>query len=548
MISLQKNELRKKVLELLVIRASGFSFDSQRQYPLWELPNEQLKYLLKQGLGGVILHGGSVQEIKNRSITLRRWAKQSILLCADVEEGVGQRFEGGSWLPPPMALGLRYAKNPQEALYLAEQYGRCIGSQARRCGLNWVLAPVCDVNSNPLNPVINMRAWGKDPHTVSALVCSFHRGLISQGVLSCAKHFPGHGDTRVDSHLELPILDNDFSRLKEIELIPFKDLIDNGVHSVMTAHILLKKIDSAFIATFSKKLLSHLLREKLGFQGLIVTDALIMKAITKKYGPGEAAVMAFEAGADLILMPENPFEAIEAIVEALIKGRIPVKRLEQSLERRYRAISKLNSFDCDSFDDEISFNNKEFEQSDDQCLVKKIIDISVEIRNNLSSNDSNGLVNLIRVDDILPCKFLSKSSPAFLIPKKFGYKNVLFHSLGVDPWKKDSNDQLALDRFGKGPFLLQLFVRGNPFQGNQNETARWKAVVHQLQSKDLLSALIVYGSFYFWHDLSKVLNPSIPTAYSPGQMPAAQQKTLDAFFQNDKEQTLIKENVIKFTD
>ncbi len=248
-------ELKKKVAELFVVRASGHALDSLRQFPAWELSNQELKNLLREGVGGVILYGGNVNEIQERTSELLGFSDKPIFFCADVEEGVGQRFAGGSFLPPPLALGLRYLEDPESALRLAEEYGHCVGNQARCCGLNWVLAPVCDVNSNPLNPVINMRAWGTEPEIASALACAFHKGIISQGVMSCAKHFPGHGDTRVDSHLELPILENDLEQLEKRELIPFQSLINAGVNSVMTAHVLFNKIDHTYPATFSKKFL-----------------------------------------------------------------------------------------------------------------------------------------------------------------------------------------------------------------------------------------------------------------------------------------------------
>lgn len=155
------SELRRQLASLLVIRASGHRRDSQRRYPRWELANDELRSLLEAGVGGVILLGGSAEELRLRCEQLRSWAQQPLLLCADVEEGVGQRFEGASWLVPPLSLAKLHVREPQRAIALAERYGRCTGRQARLLGLNWVLGPVCDVNNNPANPVINVRAWAK---------------------------------------------------------------------------------------------------------------------------------------------------------------------------------------------------------------------------------------------------------------------------------------------------------------------------------------------------------------------------------------------------
>ncbi|MFN5696165.1 MAG: glycoside hydrolase family 3 N-terminal domain-containing protein, partial [Cyanobacteriota bacterium] len=153
--------LRRRVARLVVVRASGHLADGQRRYPRWELDNASLQRLLASGVGGVILLGGSAAELSLRTRQLQSWAEEPLLFCADVEEGVGQRFEGASWLVPPLAVGRIHADDPDAALDLAERYGRCTGREARQLGLNWVLGPVCDVNNNPANPVINVRAWGE---------------------------------------------------------------------------------------------------------------------------------------------------------------------------------------------------------------------------------------------------------------------------------------------------------------------------------------------------------------------------------------------------
>ena len=300
---MEASELRRQLASLLVVRGSGHARDHQRRYPRWELSNAQLRGLLEQGVGGVILLGGSAEELRLRCEQLQRWAGQTLLLCADVEEGVGQRFEGASWLAPPLSLEALHQRDPQRAERLAERYGRCTGRQARLLGLNWVLGPVCDVNNNPANPVINVRAWGETPECAGALAAAFIEGCQAEGVLACAKHFPGHGDTSCDSHLELPELPHDRERLDRIELPPFQRAIAAGVASVMTAHLRLPALDSAQPATLSEAVLTGLLRRELQFPGLVVTDALVMEAISQHHGSAEAAVLAFEAGADLILMP-----------------------------------------------------------------------------------------------------------------------------------------------------------------------------------------------------------------------------------------------------
>ncbi|MFZ0409734.1 MAG: glycoside hydrolase family 3 N-terminal domain-containing protein [Cyanobium sp.] len=336
----EATELRRRVAQLLVVRASGHLSDGQRRYPRWELTNAELRRLLAEGVGGVILLGASAAELGQRTRQLASWSDQPLLLCADVEEGVGQRFEGASWLVPPLALGRIHAGDPASALALAERYGRCSGREARALGLNLVLGPVCDVNNNPDNPVINVRAWGEDPASAGALAAAFLSGAQAEGVLCCAKHFPGHGDTSSDSHLELPLLSHSRERLERIELPPFRQAIAAGVASVMTAHLLLPSLDGERPATLSSAVLTGLLRQELGFNGLVVTDALVMEAISGRYGAGEAAVLALEAGADLVLMPADADAAIEAIVAAISTGRLSDERIETSLQRRRQALAR----------------------------------------------------------------------------------------------------------------------------------------------------------------------------------------------------------------
>ena len=542
-------EIRQAVAQLLVVRASGHATDKQRRYPRWELSNNELEQLLGAGVGGVILLGGTATELQQRCRTLQRWAGQPILLCADVEEGVGQRFEGASWLVPPMALGRLHRRAPQQAVQLAENYGRCCGNQAKRCGLNWVLAPVCDVNSNPDNPVINVRAWGEDPHTVGELTGAFQRGLAATGVLGCAKHFPGHGDTSTDSHLELPLLQHSRERLESLELQPFRTLIQEGVSSVMTAHLLIPALDKQWPATLSANVLTTLLRVDLGFKGLVVTDALVMEAIAARYGAGEAAVLAFAAGADLILMPADAAAAIDALCAALRSGRVPMARLHDSLERRQAAVQSI-PMTLDSGN-----NDHTIESAEERSLTLELVTQSLEISNSSTAKEStqpNPIdgINLIRVDGVLPCPMLSADAPAILLPKRLGFQSVLSHPLGISPWTDPADPlaPLALDRLGQGPLLLQLFVRGNPFQANRSIREPWTDAIKQLIDLNRLFGLVVYGSPYVWEALSALLPSSIPAGYSPGQMPDAQQQLLERLLNPDPSPALSRLGSHEFTD
>ena len=285
----------------------------------------------------MILLGGSAVELQQRTQQLQGWSEQRLLFCADVEEGVGQRFEGASWLVPPLALGRLHQRDPELALNLSERYGRCTGEQARRCGLNWVLGPVCDVNNNPANPVINVRAWGEDPNTASALAVAFQRGLKASGGarMRQALSRPRRHRQRLPSG---PAGAAPQPRTAGADRTsPLSAAIAAGVDSVMTAHLVLPELDPQQPATLSKAVLTDLLRRQMGFNGLVVTDALVMEAISARHGAAEAAVLAFEAGADLILMPADADAAIDGLCDGFNSGRLCLERLDESLQRRAHA-------------------------------------------------------------------------------------------------------------------------------------------------------------------------------------------------------------------
>ena len=514
--------LRRWVARLLVVRASGHLADGQRQYPRWELDNATLQALLVEGVGGVILLGGSAAELRLRTSQLLSWAQQPLLLCADVEEGVGQRFAGASWLPPPLGVGQIHRRDPQGAIELAKRYGSCTGREAKAIGLNWVLGPVCDVNNNPANPVINVRAWGEDPETVAELATAFIQGVQGEGVLACAKHFPGHGDTAEDSHLNLPVLPHRRERLDAIELPPFRQAIAAGVASVMTAHLLLPELDPERPATLSPRVLTGLLRQELAFDGLVVTDALVMEAIAARYGAGEAAVLALEAGADLVLMPADPWQAIGAIEEAVQQGRLSLERLWRSLERRQLALESAwrdpNTQGYPAHEPLGPLSNGP--QETDRGLAAELLRRSLDHQGGtLARRTQQDGLALVRVDTQLGCPFLPPNAPALAVPRAAGFRPwVVDRQCPLEwaqpPWERPGWEQ--------GPVLLQLFVRGNPFRGSAGGGEPWALWIEHLLSQQRLAGLVVYGSPYLWQSLRELLPPELPAAWSPAQMPEAQ--------------------------
>jgi beta-glucosidase-like glycosyl hydrolase/CubicO group peptidase (beta-lactamase class C family) len=268
---------------------------------------------------------------------LQRNSKIPLLICADFEHGTVMRVIEGTSFPEPMAVA---ATGRAEDAYTV---GRISALEARAAGVHWIFAPVADVNSNPDNPIINIRSFGEDPKKVSAFVAAFVRGVEENGALSTAKHFPGHGDTGDDSHLDLAVIRVDRARLDAVDLVPFRAAIAAGVSSIMTGHLVVPALepDPELPATLSPKVLTELLRKQMGFEGLIVTDALDMGGVTNHYAPAEVAVRAFNAGADVLLMPPVPDAALLAMKEAMQSGRVSMQRLDDAVRRVLRAKARL---------------------------------------------------------------------------------------------------------------------------------------------------------------------------------------------------------------
>ena len=504
--------LKEQIAQMIVVRASGYLFDHQIRYPAWEASNARLQQWLQElNLGGVILLGGSSIEIQKRSQQLQSWADIPLLIAADIEEGIGQRFPGGTWFPPPMALGAIYQRNPQLALQYAAEMGRITAAEAIAVGINWILAPVVDINNNPQNPVINIRAFGESTEVVSALAGAFIKGAKSYSVLTTAKHFPGHGDTTVDSHLELPSLSHDDARLTKVELPPFQEAIAAGVDSVMTAHLSIPVWDTDKPATLSSDIITGKLRQQLSFSGLVVTDALIMGGIAKYTSPEEAAILAIEAGNDILLMPDDPEIAIASIYDAVKSGRIDTKRIEESLKRIWQAKKKI--FDSKNIKSELS-------NSQSRSTVSSILADSCSSKNTplISSNKANSR-NLIVVDDVLNTNYLDINAPAISIPQSLGYHRQIVDSSTLNCILLDSR-----------PTLLQIFIRGNPFRGNAGLNADTKQIYQQLVTNEQIEGIVIYGSPYVARWFENFIDNKLPLVFSYGQMNLAQAIALKALY------------------
>ena len=275
-------------------------------------------------------------ELLNR---LQQDSRLPLLIAADFERGVSMRLRGATEFPHAMAFG---AAGKFE---YAEAFGRITAEEARAVGVHWNFFPDADVNSNPANPIINTRSFGEDPQQVGELVTAYIRGARAKGMLTTVKHFPGHGDTATDSHLGVAQVTGDKGRLESVELPPFREAIAAGVDSVMVAHVTVPALDAQpdHVATTSSAIVTDLLKKQLGFKGIVVTDALDMGALTRLYAGhiGRAAVDAFKAGNDLLLIPADLDASYKAMLEAVRSGEISPARLDESVLKLLKAKASL---------------------------------------------------------------------------------------------------------------------------------------------------------------------------------------------------------------
>jgi beta-N-acetylhexosaminidase len=337
--------LREKIGQLMVF---GFKANTVTE------ASEEIKELIRDyHVGGIIFFGrniGKPEEVLSLTTDLQQEAKDTgqkhpLLICIDQENGVVRRLgEGSTVLPGAMLLGATH--DPKHAYTV----GLATGKELKAQGINWNLAPTVDVNNNPLNPVIGVRSYGENPELVSEFGKAAMKGMQDAGVVTTLKHFPGHGDTDLDSHLELPTITKDMQHLEAVELVPFKECIAEGADTIMSAHVYFPAIEDrdGVPATLSKKVLTGLLRDKLGFQGVITTDCMEMKAIADTIGTARGAVEAIKAGADIVMISHLhnlQKDAIEAVVQAVQNGEIEEEMINAAYQRVQRLKEKYLSWD-----------------------------------------------------------------------------------------------------------------------------------------------------------------------------------------------------------
>ncbi len=512
----------------------------------WNRESDDFKKLQHQivdnKVGGVILFRS---EVWSSAVLANRWqemAKVPLFISADLEMGMGMRFDETVWWPPNMAVAA--TGDPK----WARMQGQATALQSRAMGVNWLYAPSADVNNNPGNPVINTRSYGEDPQQVAEFVRAFIEGAQQAGALACAKHFPGHGDTSTDSHIGLPVVDVGRDRLDRLELIPFRAAIESHVGSIMSAHIALPQIEPELAApvrplsekdaaaaefvsqtessasrvtlpgTLSPTILTGLLREELKFNGLIVTDAMSMAGVAARYTPAESAVKAVKAGADVVLKSPDLDAALAGIREAVSRDEIGEARINKSVERILRAKAALGlhlkrMVDLDEVDREV--NNPRF-----NAIAQQIADHSITLARDehkllplkLSANDARRearIFNLTMTDE-------EDRNITRVFVDQLRSRVAQVESLTVDHRATEAEINKVLSKLESQSYdavIYSVAVRARSGKGSVALPAVGKRLADELIKRKLPLVVISFGNPYLL--LAMPETPNYLLAYSP---------------------------------
>ncbi len=443
--TLARMTVREKAAQLFIIwTRAGYMPNDSRQ---WQ---ENLRYAKDVGVGGFYFSHGSVYGFPVNANKLQQAADIPLLMTADFEWGAGMRIADATTFPKAMALGATRDTN------LAYELGKAVAVEARALGIHQNYSPVVDINNNPRNPVINTRSFGEDARLVAEFSRAFIRGSQEGNLIATVKHFPGHGDTDIDTHLDLPTVQFTKERFDSLELVPYRDAIAHGVMSVMVAHIHAEAFDASdsIPSTASVNVITHLLRHELKFDGMIVTDALAMKGMSNLYSPGEAALRALSAGADVLLMSPNADEAIDSIVAAVTRGEITSERLDASVRKilRYKQWCGLdvNRFvNVDSVSARVATDRH-------QALAKRIARQSITVLGN-----SSGVLPLSSLDKrtILHAVFSDTEDPseAAMLHAEFS-KRKRMERIRIDPRSNQMDFDELIKKAGSADIIICQFM------------------------------------------------------------------------------------------
>ncbi len=483
----------------------------------------------QEHVGGLILVnvangrvGGKADPLEVASFVnkMQKLARVPLVISGDFERGASMRVDDTTAFPHAMAFTA--SRDPEEA----RTEGEITARESRAMGVQWLFFPDADVNNNPDNPIINIRSYGEDPNDVSLFVSAFIEGAHSvpgARVLVTAKHFPGHGDTATDTHLNLASIAGDRARLEQVEWAPFRAAIAGGTDAIMSAHIAVPALDAPSLpATLSSKILTGVLRQDMGFKGIIVTDALEMGGIAQGFSAGEASVRALEAGADVLLMPSDPEAAINAVVAAVNAGRITRKRLDESDMRILTAkahvgLAAKRLVDVDSVHDVVS-------APESDAVAQRIADRAVTLVRN--------------EDGFLPLKAPASAAFFVLSESRTGAEGLAFAQeirkrapqalvLQIDPSMSEPDIQAAMDRAAPAQrYVVAAFASVAAYRGNVALGGMYPKTIEDLIAKKKPVMLIALGNPYLLRTFPGV--SAYMTTYST--VPVAETAAVKALF------------------
>ena len=510
--TLKNLSVKEKAAQLVIPWALG-NFTNSRSPEYKRL----VKLIKEHKVGGLIFFKG---DILNEALLINKMQELSdipLLIASDFERGLGMRLTDGIEFPYNMAVAAAGDTN------LAYKMGTAIAAECRAIGVHQNFAPVADINNNPQNPIINIRSFSSDKDLVTDFSVAFLRGLNDGRVLSTSKHFPGHGNTKIDSHKDMPRIAGSRHEVFNNELLPFINDINSGVASVMLGHLNVPALEgrSTLPASISKEVVTNILKKELGFNGLVVTDAMNMNAVTKYYSAGKAAVMAINAGVDLILMPPDAGIAINAIYNAVKNGEIPEERLNESVRKLLAAkcwlrIEKEKYSNPDNITDIVR-------SPEHIALAEEIAEKSIT----LVKDDRKLLLNMAKQKNISIITLYEGYNPenaqefASLYEKEFGAAKKFF----LSPVISSSIYRKALLAASKSDLvIIPAFIKAKAFQGTVSLSRKNAFFINKLLQTNKNVIMLSFGSPYL---LSAF--PEISTylcAY--GDVPVSQRAMLNA--------------------
>ena len=459
--------LEERVAQLMVVRVP-LSMDAKQKRKFEKLFTES-------HVGGVCFFAGNCTNQLEQTKRYQHLSDVPLMVCIDAERGLGSRLSDAYSFPRQMMMGALIPRNDS----LIYQMGTEVALQCRKMGVHVNFAPVVDLNSNPLNPVIGMRSFGENKVRVSNKGKMYVRGLQNHGVMAVAKHFPGHGDTETDSHADLPVIKHSKAVVDTIDTYPFRQMIRCGVRGIMVAHLQVNAYDTTrnLPSSLSPKLVNQLLRKDMGYKGLVFTDGIDMKAVTKNYPAGQAELMAIQAGNDIVLLPPDPVASIKLIVETAKADTAFARQIDEKCRRVLREKYKLglNNYCADSLSIPTKADRSRCEEITTQIATKAF--------------------TLLRNDDILPFRT---------------DEQVVYYALGNVDTSLRYLTQPALDRIAQANAVvisLYLGVNASPSSRFGITTEQTKLML-QIQQANPRILLVVYGSPYALDFLPAEFHPA----------------------------------------